>query len=212
MNPEIAAKFKANEEPSTGVSNDKLGMWIFLSSEIIFFAVLIAAAVALSLRPTNNTWDLVRTPYAEAAIVLATVNTFILIMSSVFVVSAIDAIQKGKTAWMKIWLWATLIGGMAFLYNQSREWAELSHELEHELGVGGFAGAAENVFGAAFYTLTGFHGAHVLIGVFLLLYVMIRAYRGDFRPDNYNALEMFGLYWHFVDLVWIILFTVLYLI
>jgi heme/copper-type cytochrome/quinol oxidase subunit 3 len=211
MNPEIAAKFNANQEPGSRVANDKLGMWIFLASEVIFFSVLISAVLALSLRPESN-WNAHQTPYAEEALTLATINTFILILSSVFVVSAIDAIQHNRRVWMIIWLLLTLAGGIAFLFNQSQEWAELGHHLEELTGAGWFAGAAESVFGASFYTVTGFHGLHVAIGVLLLLYVLIRALRGDFTPEKYNALEMFGLYWHFVDLVWIILFTILYLI
>ncbi|MDQ4075735.1 MAG: cytochrome c oxidase subunit 3 [Chloroflexota bacterium] len=212
MNPVIAQKFEANQEPGSGVANDKLGMWIFLASEVVFFAVLISAVVALSLRPESN-WSLHQEPYTEVAIILATINTFILILSSVFVVSAIDAIQHGRQRWMLFWLFLTLLGGVAFLFNQSREWAELSHILHEIFGFAeGFAGAQESVYAASFYTVTGFHGAHVFIGVLLLLYVMMRALRGDFTPRKYNALEMFGLYWHFVDLVWIILFTILYLI
>jgi heme/copper-type cytochrome/quinol oxidase subunit 3 len=98
------------------------------------------------------------------------------------------------------------------LYVQSLEWAELGHGLHEVTGLGGFEGATESIFGAAFYTLTGFHGMHVFIGVLALIWVLIRAHRGDFRPNKYNGVEIFGLYWHFVDLVWIILFTVLYLI
>jgi heme/copper-type cytochrome/quinol oxidase subunit 3 len=206
----VAAKFEANQEPGTGVSNDKLGMWIFLASEVIFFAVLIAAVVTLRLR-NAEIWG----EHHEAAIAtqLATINTFILIMSSVFVVSAIDAIQKGKENWMKFWLFLTLVGGSIFLYIQSLEWAELSHGLQEHFGLGPyFEGATQSILASSFYTLTGFHGLHVFIGVLLLLYVMMRAFRGDFTPRKYNALEMFGLYWHFVDLVWIILFTVLYLL
>lgn len=210
MNPEIAARFEANQEPGTGVSNDKLGMWIFLASEVIFFAVLITAVITLRLR-NPEIW----TEHHDAgtATLLATINTFILIMSSVFIVSAIDAIQKGKENWMRFWLVLTLIGGGTFLYIQSLEWAELSHGLQEAFELGPyFEGATQSIFASSFYTLTGFHGAHVAIGVLLLLYVMMRAFRGDFTPRKYNALEMFGLYWHFVDLVWIILFTVLYLL
>ncbi|MBA3531086.1 MAG: heme-copper oxidase subunit III [Ardenticatenales bacterium] len=210
MNPEIARKFIANQETGTGVSNDKLGMWIFLASEVIFFAVLIAGVFVLRLRNLED-WAIHKE--AGTATFLATVNTFILIMSSVFVVSAIDAIQRGKEQMMKLWLWLTLIGGCIFLFVQSLEWAELEHGL-HEIGLpaGIVGGAQESIFASGFYTLTGFHGTHVAIGVLLLIYVLIRAHRGDFTPRQYNALEMWGLYWHFVDLVWIILFTILYLL
>lgn len=211
MNPVIARKFEAHQEVGTGVSNDKLGMWIFLASEVIFFAALISAAVALRLREPELWTEHLAAAFPDPR--LATINTFILIMSSVFVVSAIDAIQRGKDGMMKLWLWATLIGGGIFLYVQTLEWAELSHGLHEHLHLAvGFEGAKESMFAAAFYTLTGFHGAHVLIGVLLLIWVLIRAYRGDFTAHKYNGLEMWGLYWHFVDLVWIILFTVLYLI
>lgn len=210
MNPVIARKFEANQEIGTGVSNDKLGMWIFLASEVIFFAVLISAGVALRLRNSEVWHEHLRAAFPDPR--LATINTFILIMSSVFVVSAIDAIRSGKQGLMKIWLWLTLVGGCIFLYVQNLEWAELGHGLHEVTGLEGFEGATESIFGAAFYTLTGFHGMHVFIGVLGLIWVLIRAHRGDFRANNYNAVEIFGLYWHFVDLVWIILFTVLYLI
>jgi heme/copper-type cytochrome/quinol oxidase subunit 3 len=214
MNPVIARKFEANQEIGTGVSNDKLGMWIFLASEVIFFAVLISAGVALRLRNPVVWHEHLRAAFPDPR--LATINTFILIMSSVFVVSAIDAIRSGKQGLMKIWLWLTLVGGCIFLYVQSLEWAELGHEL-HKVGglldgLEGFEVATESIFAAAFYTLTGFHGMHVFIGVLALIWVLIRAHRGDFHANHYNAVEIFGLYWHFVDLVWIILFTVLYLI
>ncbi len=212
MNPEIARKFIANQEPGTGVANDKLGMWIFIASEVIFFAALISAIVSLSFRP-ESMWAQHQGAYAADAIILATTNTFILILSSVFVVSAIDAIQKGNQRMMKFWLWLTAIGGGAFLYNQSREWAELSHVLHERFEFAeGLAGGQDSMFAASFYTATGFHGLHVAIGVVLLLYVLIRAHRGDFTSRRYNAIEIFGLYWHFVDLVWIILFTILYLL
>lgn len=209
MNPEIARRFEANQEVGTGVSNDKLGMWIFLASEVIFFAVLIAACLALRFRVFD--WEIHRSA-AFPDPRLATINTFILVMSSVFVVSAIDAIRKGNDRMMKIWLWLTLIGGCIFMYVQTLEWEELSHGLHHETGLAGFEGATQSMFGAAFYTLTGFHGLHVFIGILLLIWVIIRAYRGDFTADSYNGIEMWGLYWHFVDLVWIMLFTVLYLV
>jgi cytochrome c oxidase subunit III len=212
MNPEVARRFEANQERGTGVSNDKLGMWIFLASEVVFFAVLIAAVITLSLGQGRNDWVHIQHDFVKHSLPLATTNTFILILSSVFIVSALDAIQKGNQRMMMFWLSLTLIGGLVFLFNQSLEWTALSNELQTAVGAPGLAGAQLSPFGASFYTVTGFHGAHVAIGVLLLLYVMMRGLRGDFTPRKYNALEMFGLYWHFVDLVWIILFTVLYLI
>ena len=145
---------------------------------------------------------------------LTALNTFLLILSSVAVVLALDAVQKRNQRGLVRWLAATFVLGVVFLGIQAYEYYILISEglwfgsipewLEH-------AGRTD-LFGTTFYAMTGFHGAHVLVGVIMLAIVLFKAVKGYYTHDDHMGVELFGLYWHFVDLVWIILFTVVYLI
>ncbi|MGH7507515.1 MAG: cytochrome c oxidase subunit 3, partial [Longimicrobiales bacterium] len=151
---------------------------------------------------------------------LTGVNTFILICSSVTMVKAFAAIENGDQTWLKRWLLATAFLGAVFVGVQFVEYNVLAHEgfvpvaakyaAHGRDGVGPVEGGP--LYGATFYTMTGFHGLHVTIGVLCLLFVSMRAFQGKYTQANHGGVEVVGLYWHFVDLVWIILFTIVYLI
>lgn len=194
-------------EPGAGVYNMKLGMWVFLLSEVMFFTSLIGAYIILRFAHP--------TAFAEPGVVLnvplTAFNTFILICSSVTMVKAFAAIQQGDQRALKRWLLATAGIGAMFLGVQAFEYYKL---VEHGFvpNVENYTAEGQPLYGATFYTMTGFHGAHVLIGVLSLLFVSWRAFRGKYTAQSYGGVEIVGLYWHFVDLVWIILFTIVYLI
>lgn len=187
----------ANEQPFPGLPIQKFLMWLFLASEVMFFTGLIVTYIVI--RFNSPSWPVV----AEVLNVpLVAANTFILIVSSVTMVLALDAFELGQHTRGRYFLVATMVLGIIFLSIQGIEWNEL-------MGHGTFP--STSLFGATFYTLTGFHGAHVTGGVLWILGVTIAAFRGNYQ-DNPLGVEILGLYWHFVDLVWIILFTIVYLI
>jgi heme/copper-type cytochrome/quinol oxidase subunit 3 len=145
---------------------------------------------------------------------LTALNTFILICSSVTMVLALAAVQKGDRGKMKLFLFATLAIGSVFLGIQVYEYTSLSTSHHYPLGISadGHFRPSSSLFASCFYTMTGFHGAHVAGGLVCLLCLLIAALMGKFTKANHAPIEMVGLYWHFVDLVWIILFTVVYLL
>lgn len=198
----------ARPMPGIGVYNMKLGMWVFLLSEVMFFTSLIGAYIILRFaRP-----EAFAEPGEVLNVPLTALNTFILICSSVTMVKAFAAIQQGDQDGLKRWLMATAIIGALFVGVQVYEYIHLA---EHGFLPNAAAYAASHgrpLYGATFYTMTGFHGAHVSIGVLCLLFVTWRAFRGKYTAQSHGGVEIVGLYWHFVDLVWIILFTIVYLI
>ena len=129
--------------------------------------------------------------------------TFILIMSSVTMVTALARIQKGNVKGLLFWLGLTILGGATFLSLQVYEWTHLIHA--------GLSASKSN-YAATFFMLTGFHGLHVTIGVIYLSCIWTRAKQGAYSMASHSPVELVGLFWHFVDLVWIVLFTILYLI
>ncbi|HXV44462.1 MAG TPA: heme-copper oxidase subunit III, partial [Anaerolineae bacterium] len=185
---------EANEQPFPGLAIQKFLTWLFLASEVMFFTGLIVAYITI--RFNSSSWPVVS---EVLNVPLVAANTFILIVSSVTMVLALDAAERGQPRF-RYFLVATMVLGIIFLSIQAIEWAEL-------MGHGVLP--STNLFGATFYTLTGFHGAHVTGGVLWILGVTIAAFR---RPKSYMedpiGIEVLGLYWHFVDLVWIILFTI----
>lgn len=193
--------------PGMGVYNMKLGMWVFLLSEVMFFTSLIGAYIILRFAHP----DAFAAPGAVLNVPLTAVNTFILICSSVTMVKAFAAIQQGDQAGLKMWLLATAAIGATFVGVQVYEYIQLAgHGFLPNAET--YAAEGRPLYGATFYTMTGFHGAHVTIGVLCLLFVSWRAFRGKYTAQSYGGVEIVGLYWHFVDLVWIILFTIVYLI
>jgi heme/copper-type cytochrome/quinol oxidase subunit 3 len=204
--------------PGLGVYNLKLGMWVFLLSEVMFFTGLIGSYIILRFAHP----DAFGQPGEVLNVQLTAFNTFVLICSSVTMVKAFAAIEQGDQAGLRRWLLATILLGAFFVGVQAVEYAILWSEgfvpvaeQYHAVGRGNpHDGPAIGgpLYGATFYTMTGFHGTHVSIGVFCLMYTYWRAWKGKYSATNLGGVEIMGLYWHFVDLVWIILFTIVYLI
>ncbi len=178
------------------VNTPKLGMWIFLASEVMFFSALIAAFLMYRLRGPADANHVLNIP-------LTAFNTFVLLTSSMTVVLALAAAQRNDQAKLRLWLLISLLFGGTFLSVQMIEYFKL---FEEGLTIN------SNMFGTVFFTLTGFHGTHVLIGLLWLVGIIVQAFRGRFSATYNMSLEIFGLYWHFVDIVWIILFVIVYLI
>ncbi|HSJ15141.1 MAG TPA: heme-copper oxidase subunit III [Longimicrobiales bacterium] len=199
-----------------GVYNLKLGMWVFLLSEVMFFTGLIGAYIILRFANPEQ--------FAEPGVVLnvplTALNTFILICSSVSMVKAFAEIERGNQKGLRMWLLVTIALGIVFLSIQAYEYSLLAHEgfvpvADAYAAIGRHGGetiVGGPLYGATFYTMTGFHGAHVTIGVLCLMFTAFKAFRGGYSAQNVGGVEIMGLYWHFVDLVWIILFTIVYLI
>jgi heme/copper-type cytochrome/quinol oxidase subunit 3 len=169
-----------------------------LGSEAVFFSALIVTYIVMRGKSVSGPL-----PHEALDVPLTAVNTFVLICSSLTMVTALAAIQRGDARGLRRWLIATGVLGLAFLSGQATEFTML---FQKGLSL------SSNLFGATFFTLTGFHGAHVFAGVIWISFVLARAFRGGVTRDNHIAVELVGLYWHFVDLVWIIIFTVVYLI
>jgi len=184
-------------DTQTRVSNWKMFMWLFLAQDGMMFFTLFAGY--LGLRIGSTSWPV---PSHELGIAQTAVMTFILICSSVTMVQALSAIQRGDRKKMVLWLLATIGGGLLFLLGQYIEYSHLIGEKGMSL--------SRHLFDATFFVLTSFHGLHVLCGVIYLISVAMKASR--YSQENYTQVEIVGLYWHFVDLVWIILFTLVYLI
>lgn len=185
------------EYTSTGLPNRKMAMWAFIGSECMLFGSLIINYLI------NHTRNL-QGPYPEELlnIPFITVTTFVLLMSSLMMVLAFAAVERGDMKWGKIWLFMTALFGMIFIGGQVYEFSHFAHE-----GLG----LSTNLFGSSFYILTGFHGAHVTVGVIWLLSLVVLAQRGRITSGNVETVEIAGLYWHFVDIVWIVLFVLIYL-
>jgi heme/copper-type cytochrome/quinol oxidase subunit 3 len=191
------------ETPLTPESWGKLGMWIFLAGDAVGFGTLLAAYGAM--RATSADWP---NPYDALGINLTAAMTFLLICSSVTMVKALEWLGKGDRIKARLFLLYTAAGGAIFVGLQGYEWAHLIHQ---GLLVGSNPWGA-SLFGASFFIVTGFHGLHVTAGVIYLLSIIKYVTK---RPDaaaSYNAVEIVGLYWHFVDLVWIMVFTFMYLL
>ncbi|MSP60161.1 MAG: heme-copper oxidase subunit III [Myxococcales bacterium] len=175
-------------------------MWIFLLTDGFGFAgLLIGLAILRAGAPTwppNPELDKLGIPFTAAM-------TFVLILSSVTMVMALAAAQEGNRKALCGWLAATVGGGLFFLIGQVVEWSELIHE--------GLTVTADH-FGGTFFVITGFHGAHVFTGVLYLSIMLLLSTRRKLDAKHCNMLEIAGLFWHFVDLVWILVFTFIYLI
>ncbi|WP_370325238.1 heme-copper oxidase subunit III [Euzebya sp.] len=181
-----------------GISNEKLGMWTFIGSECLFFGAMIATYL-LYLNRTNEgptALEIFDIPFTSA-------STFILLMSSLGMVLALDALQRRNMRAFQTWILTTALLGMVFLSGQMYEFAFFVEE--------GFK-LETSPFSAAFFMLTGFHGIHVTFGVVMLVVLWALSLRGSISHKNTEAVELVGLYWHFVDIVWIVIFTVIYLI
>ena len=176
----------------------KLGMWVFLGGEVVFFVALIT--IFLLARLVNPDYNAQFRSHLSIPVIA--LNTFILVTSSYFMVRALEAIVHGDQKGMRNNLLGVIILGLLFLGGQAFEWTSLFAE-----GV-----SYTTVFGMPFFTLTGIHGTHVFIGVLWAVYILVGHRRIPYTQENHHGIENFGLYWHFVDIVWIVLFTLIYLI
>ncbi len=187
-----------------GISNPILGMILFIASEVMFFSGLFAAYFQVRLQaprwpPFVNEHEFA--PFhLQHEIVLPLVLTIMLVSSSVTMQLAVNAIRRGdRTAYLRNTA-VTLVLGVLFLVGQVYDYSQL-----------GF-GITDTAFGGTFYTMTGFHGAHVLGGAIMLSVILYRGMAGQFSARHHDAVEATSLYWHFVDVVWIGLFSTLYLL
>ena len=196
--PEAGATGESTTGPESGLDTRKIGIWCFIGSESLFFASLIATYIIYKGR------DLVG-PTADTIleVPLTTVTTFVLLMSSLTMVLAQDAYRRADRAWGLRWLFATIALGLVFLGGQVYEFTSFYHK--------GLT-LQTNLFGQTFYTMVGFHGAHVAIGVIILATLAGASMAGWFRLRNRDlAVECAALYWHFVDIVWVVIFSIVYL-
>ena len=187
---------------STGISNPKLAMWTYLASDCLLFGGLISTYLLYRNRP-GNIPGLSGSPLRASElfnIPFTSMTSFVLLMSSLTMVLAVNSMIRGDKERTRLWLVSTAILGAMFLGGQVYEFTEFVRE---GLGV------TSNVSASAFYTLTGFHGAHVAVGVIMLLSAAVYSMR---RQLNAEAVEVLGLYWHFVDIVWVVIFAIVYLI
>ena len=187
------------ESPLTPESWGKLGMWVFLAADAMSFGGPLAGYGAL--RYGDPTWPV---PSHILGIQLTALMTLLLICSSVTMVEALAAIRHGDQVGLRKFLLLTILGGAIFLSLQAYEWNKL---IVHE----GQSIAKDN-FGATFFILTGFHGCHVFSGVVYLSCILVRTLTGAYSSASHNSVEIVALYWHFVDLIWILVFTFVYLI
>ena len=186
------------EVPATGIPTGKLGIWVFLVSEIMFFTGLIGSYIVLRLG--SKSWP---NPQELLNIGLLATNTIVLISSSLTMALSLDAIKRGSQRRLRLFLLLTALLGSAFLAIKFYDYLHMWHR--------GLT-IASSLFGSCYYMLTGFHALHVLSGVILLLYLFITASRGMFSAANFGRIEYSGLYWHFIDIVWVILFAILCLV
>jgi cytochrome c oxidase subunit 3/cytochrome o ubiquinol oxidase subunit 3 len=184
---------------TTGLSHNKIGMWLFLASDCLLFGSLISTYLLYHDRISN----LQLGPKQVFDIPFTSVSSFVLLTSSLTMVLALSALQRGDIARNRIWLLVTAMLGATFVGGQVYEFTTFYHE-----GLG----YTTNLFGSAFYTMTGFHGIHVTVGIVMLMSLFIKSLRGNLTKENAETVEIIGLYWHFVDIVWILIFTIVYLI
>ena len=188
---------------STGINNVKLLMWTFIASECLLFGSLIATFLAYNGRTIEGT----PVPHEVLEIPYTSVSAFVLLFSSLTMVLALAGLQAGDQRQLRIWLVATAALGMIFVGGQYFEFSTFRSGHGH-----GVFWLDTNFFGSTFFLLTGFHGAHVTVGVIWLLSLWMHSLRFGISPAKALLVEIAGLYWHFVDVVWIIIFTVVYLI
>ena len=189
----------AQHHTSTGIDNRKMLMWIFLASECLFFGALISTYLIFKGDSMEGP-----TPLQILDIPTTSASTFVLLMSSLTMVLAVYGAQHGRLGMMKLMLLSTIVLGLIFLGFQAYEFVSFAHE-----GLG----FTTNQFGTTFFMLTGFHGTHVFVGVLYLLSMLIASNRRTgLGKDRALQMDIAGLYWHFVDIVWIVIFTIVYLI
>jgi heme/copper-type cytochrome/quinol oxidase subunit 3 len=184
---------------STGIPSGKLGMWVFLASEVMLFGAFISSYVVLRLgSPAFGV-----PPDEIMGRPLATLNTFVLITSSVTMVLALAGIQRNDRSAFARYMIATIVLAFVFLGIKG---VEYQHKIHEGLTI------SSSLFGGFYYTMTGLHALHVIGGIVFNVYILVMGLRGAYTAENHGRVEYAGLYWHFVDLVWVILFPAFYLV
>ncbi len=182
---------------SLGIDNRKLGMWLLIASECLLFGTLIGTYMIYRAGSVEGP-----DPADVLDIPITTISTFVLLMSSFSIVLALHNIQHGNERAFRGWILVTAIGGLIFLGFQTYEFTEFVHA-----GLG----LTTNVFGSSFFMLTGTHGTHVAVGVIWLFSLFFSSLSGKLKEDAALKVDVMALYWHFVDVIWIVIFTVVYL-
>ena len=187
-----------HEYTSTGLNHRKILMWAFLGSDCLFFGSLISTYTIYRNHSLVGPFpqEIFDIPYTS-------VSAFVLLMSSLTMVLALAAIQRGDIPGMRVWLIATGLLGTVFVGGQVYEFTGFIRD--------GLS-LSKNLFGTTFFVLTGFHGAHVTVGIIILFSLVLNSLRGAIQQKDSLVVEIAGLYWHFVDVVWIVIFTVVYLL
>ena len=182
---------------ATGITNNKMGMWLFLGSDCLLFGALISTYLLLRHRGTGlGPEDVFDIPFTS-------VSSFVLLMSSVSMVFAVSSISRGDHPKLRLWLLVTAMLGGVFIAGQVYEFTSFYRE-----GLG----YTTNLFSSAFYSLTGFHSVHVSAGIVMLMSLFVMSLTGRLSEERAETVEIVGLYWHFVDVVWVLIFTIVYLI
>ena len=182
---------------ATGISNNKMGMWLFLGSDCLLFGALISTYLLLRHRGTGlGPEDVFDIPFTS-------VSSFVLLMSSVSMVFAVSSIARADHPKLRLWLLVTAMLGGVFIAGQVYEFTSFYRE-----GLG----YTTNLFSSAFFSLTGFHGVHVTVGIVMLMSLFVMSLTGRLSEERAETVEIVGLYWHFVDVVWVLIFTIVYLI
>lgn len=198
-----AVAYNHNDPQFGKATPGKIAMWLFLMTDgMSFSGFLLAYGVLRATKDWPNPIE------ALGGVELSAFMTFLLICSSVSMVLSIDACKLKDRKGMLRWLGLTIAGGASFLALQVYEY---NHLMDMGITLTNYV-KGNNLFGSTFYLITGFHGLHVLTGVIYLCCVFKQAYEGQFDNGDYNILEIAGLFWHFVDLVWILVFTFIYLL
>jgi cytochrome c oxidase subunit 3 len=193
--------------PREGLSNGMLGFILFLASEVMFFGGLFAAYFIARADAPEWPPESLLTPEQIAAgvelkveVALTAIATCILVLSSFTIQMGVFQIRKGNRTGLIWWLFISIVLGLTFLSIQMYDYSQLPFS------------SGDTIYGTTFFTLTGFHGAHVAGGAIFMLIILVRAMGGQFSARNHEAVEACSMYWHFVDVVWIALFTTLYIV
>ena len=181
----------------TGLTNGKIAIWLFLASEVMLFGAFFASYFFLRVVVDPPSWP--PHPY-ELPVAVAGINTAILLSSSLTIHWALVSIKKGNRFGLKAGMASTFLLGLTFLTIQINEYIHI-----------GFA-PQDHAQGTIFYGLTGLHGAHVFVGLTLLTMVTVRSFRGHFSPEHHHGVEVPGIYWHFVDVMWVVVYTTIYIL
>jgi cytochrome c oxidase subunit I+III len=191
-------EFGLEKWPLISLSKEKLGVWVFMASEAVIFGSMIAAY--LYVRTGSTSWPI---SYEIHSVPIGALNTIILLTSSLAIIMARESIKMNSLRGLKLWLLCTFGLGTAFLLIKGYEWLGLMAK--------GFV-IWSGLPASTYYVTTGAHGIHVGVGLVAVLYLMIKAQKGRFSAQQHAGVENIGLYWHFVDIVWMFLFPLFYLI